>query len=306
MALHRRTLLRTGFAGGIAALAGCSNSLAGGSEGATFADWLYAPGTVADTDHYLSLRYEPAAIADRAGEFDGDVYDALRAFGSSARDTVGFRFAGTDVHLAFGKNSVLTADFEASEVVSTLKDDEFVAGGSYGGFDQYLGPDENTAVGVGSDAVVVARSSGIFGSGVQAPRILQAIADAHNGDTERYADASADFETLTGALGDGALQSARTHPETDETDTEDGEFAGEVARGIDSTLTDEGIETTFALVFTDGSAVDAVAVEDWVAANRNDGTFATFESVEVSTDGRTALVTGTEPTAEYDFYLRDF
>ena len=306
MALHRRTLLRTGLAGSIAALAGCSNPLAGGSDGATFADWLYEPGTVADTDHYLSLRYEPAGIADRAGEFDGDVYDALRAFGSDARETVGFRFAGTDAQLVFGKNSILTADFEASEVDSTLKDDEFVAGGSYGDFDQYLGPDENTAVGVGSEAVVVARSSGIFGGGVQAANILQAIIDAHNGDRERYTDASPAFETLTDALGDGALQSARTHPETDETDTEDGEFAGEVARGIDSRLTDEGIETTFALVFTEESAVDTVAVEDWVAANRNDGTFANFESVEVSTDGRTALVVGTEPTAEYDFYLRDF
>lgn len=268
-----------------------------------FSDWLYEPGTVADTDHYLSLRYTPAALADRSGDFDDGVYELLRAFGSDARDLVGFGFGGTDAQLVFGRNSVLVADFEASEVRSTVQSKEFVSTGEYGDFAQFVGPDEDTAVGVGGDAVVVARSTGIFGGGVDAASILQAILDVHAGDAESYPADSADFQTLLDELGTGALDSARTHPETPETDTDEGVFAGEVARGVRSRLVDEGIETTFALVFAEAGDVDTGDLEDWTAAS---DTFDTFESVEVTTSGRAALVTGTEPTAAYDFYLESF
>lgn len=304
MHVTRRQLLASGSAATVAALAGCSGTLAGGgSAGASFRDWLYEPGTVADTDHYLALRYTPAALADRSGDFDDGVYDLLRAFGSDARDLVGLGFGGTDAQLVFGRNSVLVADFEASEVASTLQGNDFVSTGEYGEFAQFVGPDEDTAVGVGSDAAVVARSTGIFGGGVEAARILQAIVDVQTGDAESYAADSADFETLVDELGAGALASARTHAETDETDTDEGAFAGEVARGVNSTLVDDGVETTFALVFAESGDVDTGDLEDWTAAS---DTFDTFESVEVTTSGRAALVTGTEPTAEYDFYLESF
>jgi hypothetical protein len=306
MTLSRRTLLRAGAVSGAAALAGCTTLLGGGRRAASFDDWLYEPGTVADTDHYLALRYTPSVIAERASSFDDTVYDVLQAFGSDSRDLVGVGFAQTDAELVFGKNSVLTADFEASDVEATLKDDDFVAEGTYKEFDVFLGPNENTAVGIGGAAIVVARSSGIFGGGVRAERIFQAIIDAQAGDTERYVDDSDDFATLIEELGDGNLQSARTHEETDSTDTDEGRFTGEVARGITSSLVDEGIETTFVLVFNEASDIDSGDIEDWIAANDSDGTFANFESVEVSTSGRTALVTGTEPTRAYDFYLESF
>lgn len=304
MELTRRRLLASGAAATGAALAGCSGGLGGGAgAGATFGDWLYEPGTVADTDHYLALRYTPAALADRSGDFDDGVYDLLRAFGRDARDLVGFGFGGTDAQLVFGPNSVLVADFETEAVTSTLQGNDFVSTGEYGEFAQYVGPDEDTAVGVGSDAVVVARSTGIFGGGVEAARILQAIVDVQAGDAESYAADSADFEALVDELGPGALASARTHPETDRTDTDEGAFAGEVARGVRSTLTEDGVETTFGLVFTEAGDADTGDIEDWTATS---DTFDTFDSVEVSTSGRTALVTGTEPTAEYDFYLESF
>lgn len=303
MRLTRRRLLASGSAAAVAALAGCSSSSSGASTGASFRDWLYEPGTVADTDHYLALRYTPAALADRSGEFDDDIYDLLRAFGSDARDLVGFRFGGTDAQLVFGRNSVLVADFEPDEVKSTLQGNDFVARSDYADFAQFVGPGEDTAVGVGSDAVVVARSTGIFGGGVEAARILQAIVDVRAGDAESYAADSADFETLLDELGSGALASARTHPETDRTDTDAGTFAGEVARGVASDLVDDGVETRFALVFTSEADVDTGDVEDWTATSDS---FSSFDTVEVEMSGRTALVTGTEPTAEYDFYLESF
>jgi hypothetical protein len=307
MSLSRRTLLRTTAVAGTAALAGCSGVLSRGrGPAAAFGDWLYEPGTVADTDHYLALRYTPGAIAERASSFDGTVYDVLKAFGSRSRDIVGFGFAQTDAQLVFGKNSVLTADFESSDVEATLRDDDFAADGTYGEFDVFLGPNEDVAVGIGDSNVVVARDSGIFGGGVEAERILRAIVDTEAGDAQRYVDDDTDFGTLVDELGDGAVQSARSHEETDSTDTDDGEFAGEVARGIGSSFVEDGIETTFALVFDEASDVDTNDIDDWVSANDGDGTFANFESVDVSTSGRTALVTGTEPTRAYDFYLESF
>jgi hypothetical protein len=86
---------------------------------------------------------------------------------------------------------------------------------------------------------------------------------------------------------------------------DEGTFAGEVARGVSSSFVDDGIETTFALVFAESGDVDTGDLEDWVEA-AGDGTFANFESVDVSTSERTALLTGTEPTREYDFYLEGF
>jgi hypothetical protein len=150
---------------------------------------------------------------------------------------------------------------------------------------------------------VLARSTGLFGSADNARLILRAVLDVRNGDAESYVRDSDDFGTLVDELGGGALQSARTHTETDATDTDEGAFADEAARGVTSSFVDAGIETTFALVFTESGDVDAGDLEDWVET-AGDSTFANFESVDVSTSGRTALLTGTEPTREYDFYSK--
>ena len=299
MTRTRRSLLKVAAASGAVALAGCS-SILGGSEGASETQWLYQPGTVGDVDHYLSLRYKPSAIAERAANFDDDVYDAMRSFGSSARDLVGFEFGTTDAQLAFGKNAVLAADFETDDVASTLEAAEFSDEDAYKNFDVYVGPDEDAAVGIGSSEVVVARSTGIFGSADNAEAVLEGILDVNAGDAESYAADSEDFEALTDAFGDSAIQSMRTYDEVESTDTDDGDFAGEVARGIDSVLVDDGIETTFLRVFNEASDIDDGDVEDWVDA---DDTFDEFQDVEISTNGRVVDVTGTEATGAYDFYV---
>ncbi|MFC6951834.1 hypothetical protein [Halorubellus litoreus] len=299
MTRTRRSLLKVTAASGAVALAGCS-SILGGSEGASETQWLYQPGTVGDVDHYLSLRYKPSAIAERAANFDDDVYDAMRSFGSSARDLVGFEFGTTDAQLAFGKNAVLAADFETDDVASTLEAEEFSGEDTYKNYDVYVGPDEDAAVGIGSSEVVVARSTGIFGSADNAEAVLEGILDVNAGDAESYTADSEDFKALTDAFGDSAIQSMRTYDETESTDTDDGDFAGEVARGIDSVLVDDGIETTFVRVFNEASDIDEGDIEDWVDA---DDTFDEFQDVEISTNGRVVQVTGTEATGAYDFYV---
>ncbi|WP_227132125.1 hypothetical protein [Halorubellus salinus] len=299
MTRTRRSLLKVAAASGAVALAGCS-SILGGSGGASETQWLYQPGTVGDVDHYLSLRYKPSAIAERAANFDDDVYDAMRSFGSSARDLVGFEFGTTDAQLAFGKNAVLAADFEADDVASTLEAEEFSDEDAYKNYDVYVGPDEDAAVGIGSSEVVVARSTGIFGSADNAEAVLEGILDVNAGDAESYAADNEDFKALTDAFGDSAIQSMRTYDEVESTDTDDGDFAGEVARGIDSVLVDDGIETTFVRVFNEASDIDDGDIEDWVDA---DDTFDEFQDVEISTNGRVVEVTGTEATGAYDFYV---
>lgn len=294
--------MKVAAASGAAALAGCSSILPGSEPAASTSGWLYEPGTVADVEHYLALRYRPAALAERGANFDDDVYDAMQAIGASARDLVGFDFEETDAQLLFGQNSVIETEFEASDVVAVLESDDFTEADAYGDFDVYVGPDEDAAVGIGGSTVVVARSTGIFGSADNAEAILEAILDVNAGDAESYGEDSEDFQTLADAVADGDVQSVRTHEETTETDTEDGVFAGEVARGVDSRLVDDGIETTFVRVFNEASDIDGGDVEDWVDAN---DTFADFESVDVSTDGRVVEVTGTEQTGAYEFYVSD-
>jgi len=244
-------------------------------------------------------------VAEHASALDGNVYDLLRAAGSGTRDLLGVGFAGTDAQLGFGNNGVLTGEFDADDVAATLTDAGFRNDGSTDDFDTYVGPDEDAGVALADGRAVVARSTGIFGSADNARVILRVVLDVNSGDAESYVEDSADFGTLVDELGDGAIQSARTHPETDATDTDEGAFAGEVARGVTSSFVDDGVETTFALVFAESGDVDTGDIEDWVEA-AGDGTFENFESVDVSTSDRTALVTGTEPTREYDFYLEGF
>lgn len=301
MTTSRRDVLRASAVAGAAAIAGCS-SITGGSGGSADAgkNWLYEPGTVADVDHYLALRYAPATVAERGANFDDEVYDAMQAFGSSARALVGFEFASTDAQLAFGKNAVLEAEFESESVVSRLEGEDFESEGAYTEFDVYVGPDQDAAVGIGDETVVVARSTGIFGGADDAESVLQAILDVNAGDAESYVEDTADFETLVDATGDGDVQSVRTHAETDATDTDEGEFRGEVARGIDSTLVDDGVETTFVRVFNEASDIDEGDLQDWVDES---DTFNDYQSVDISTDGRVAEITGTEATGSYDFYV---
>lgn len=304
MTTARRTFLRTAAATGALALAGCTGLLDGDGELAA-GDWLYEPGTVSDVDHYLALRYAPSELADRGGSFDDGVYDAMRAFGNAARDRVDLSFAQTTEQLVFGPNSVLKADFEPDDVASSLEADDYASEGEYEGFDVYVGPGEDAAVGIDDDVLVVARSTGIFGSADNAESILEAILDVNAGNAESYVEDNEDFETLVDATDDGEIQSMRTHEETSTTDTDDGRFAGEVARGIDSELEDDNrIETTFVRVFDEASDIDDGDVEDWVDANQ-DGTFADFDDVEIEIDGRTVEVTGTEPTSAYDFYVEN-
>jgi hypothetical protein len=160
MTRTRRSLLKVAAASSAAALAGCSSVVPGsGSTAASTSGWLYEPGTVADVDHYLALRYRPAALAERGANFDDAVYDAMQALGGSARDLVGFDFEDTDAQLLFGQNSVIETEFEASNVAAVLESDDFTEEDAYGDFDVYVGPDEDAAVGLGESAVVVARSA---------------------------------------------------------------------------------------------------------------------------------------------------
>ena len=302
MTRTRRSLLKVAAASGAAAVAGCSSIIPGSEPAASTSGWLYEPGTVADVEHYLALRYRPATLAERGPNFDDAVYDSMQALGRSARDLVGFDFEETDAQLLFGQNSVVETEFEASNVVAVLESDDFTEEDAYGDFDVFVGPNEDAAVGIGGSTVVVARSTGIFGSADNAEEILEAILDVNAGDAESYGEDNEDFQTLADAVADGDVQSVRTHEETTETDTEDGVFAGEVARGVDSQLVEDGIETTFVRVFNEASDIDDGDVEDWVDAS---DTFSDFESVDVSTDGRVVEVTGTEQTGAYEFYIGD-
>lgn len=303
MSPTRRTILRTAPTVSAVALAGCAAVFGDRSATATFDGWLYEPGTVGDNDHYLAVRYRPASLAERANSFDDDVYAVLREFGSAARETVGVAFGETDEQLVYGQNAVIAAEFEPDSVASRLKRDDFVAEGEYEGYETYVGVDDDVAVGIGADVLVVTYSSGIFGMADDAESILQTTVDVQTDDERSYGEAEDDFDALLSAVEDGEIQSVRTHDETQSTDAPDGEFAGAVARGVDSSLVEDGLETTFAIVFADESDVNESALQTWVDENRTDGTFENFSSVEVSADGRVGLVTGTEPTSQYDFYL---
>jgi len=316
----RRRFLAASAVMGTGALAGCNAvrdaiPFIGGGGLGDYQQWV-VPGDEfdqgADTVNFRAANQQ--AIYDNRDSLQPSTYQSLRA--TYRRIGVVGRDVSMDLAMPRGgsePNRVLNGSFEVSEVTAELEDDtntEYESDGDHDGFEIFVVSDTDqpqTAVGVSEGTIVIGhRVEPPFGAdwdAVPAADVVEGIVDAGSGSGNRAVDSSEDFATLVNTLNSGTRLSGGVRDEevgSDDgpnADAEAGQFEGEVASGQSVSINGSTTSIQWVVVFSSEGDVDTGDVNDWVEARDNSGTLARARNVEVSQNGRTAVV-----NAEIDTY----
>lgn len=295
----RRDVLKTGAAaGGLAALgglAGCSSiPFVGG--GGSYAQWLYAPGAIGDSDHYAFSYQNDQAIKSNEDEFDSEYFDRQE----SAEDNWPLSQLGVDYdevndRLRLGAGGVINGSFNQSDVIGELDDNDFDdEDDDYSGYAIYQKNDAQ-AVGVQNNQAVYAQRG--FGSGdVDVVDAVETIIDTKTGDEDRYQNESDAMSVVLNQVSGGDITFGNTQEEADDTNTDRAQFEGQVGTGVQGNFKGDTTNVKYAIVFADSDDVDTGDVEDWT---EDSNTFDDVDNVSVTKNGRTAVVTGQIDTDDW-------
>lgn len=297
----RRGALRLGggaaLTGLTAGLAGCSGLLGGGDNEDEFTQWLPAPGeltrpgsdTTEEVEHYRAVFNDVQPLRDN----DVEVPAYLPAYASTAG------VAADDVEtatLVSPLGIVFTGDFDAESVTDELEGMGHTEQSEHEGFTihamEHEGEGEYEVVGGSDDAVVLSRGNPIdAGTG-----FVETVIDARNGNVDRYAEASEDFDLLMNDIGTGVYRTAETHPEVEETTAADAlssTFDGQVAEGAAIRIDGETVRQTWGKVFIDADTVPSEDLAAWVEEYEDERwAFGRFEEFSTEESGRVWTVSG--------------
>lgn len=293
----RRQLLRrgSGALGSVALVgtAGCTGRLPNptGSGRPDYTRWM--PATLQEVSppvRFTAENYSSFA-ADR-DELDDDLLERLDELERHWKPA-DVPWEDVTMALKFNGAVVVQAEFERDEVLEDYAAENFETEDQHGGFAVLLGPEGKLAAAVGDDTLVT-------WWGTDSVAVVENIVDAGNGDSERYADASEDFDELTGALGDGDYIDGETMEKTTTHDPEDGHFGNVVARGESWRIDGATTDGRWVLVF-EGDGADTDDLRDWFESReQNDGwsVYGEWEDPRYSRDGRLGIVEATIDTSE--------
>lgn len=253
--------------------------------GADYAAWLPSPEAY-DSNHYVFDLRRPSAILDNESHLEEnasmlqDVSDFKDPFSPTEMDLL--LSAGT---LDTFEITVIVGGYDTGEVETAAKNGslgfELSAAGDLHGFTIYEADGGGDALAVSEDAVVTSERR----------QMLEPAIEAWAGERERYVDTSDHLRTVIDTLGDGTSLKAQTY-EPDQHQRDD-YVPGAVASG--SVLQVNGSTTAYTgtLVFEDGKAAGAEVQTDFSGREY----FESLREIDVTTDGRVAVVTGTADTA---------
>lgn len=301
----RRRFLKTSGAvvgtGILGASAGCTGILGGGGGGGSglsaHTDWFYEPGMIQDTDHHAISYQANVEIVNYEDEFDSDYYDSTEESFESSYEFLDLDFDEVESQTSFGGFlATLLSGYQVnrSEVVESLEDNDYEDDDEYEGVQVFLGPNESRAVGLTNNEILV--TSGSWSTDDEAIDVLETAVDTYNGEEARYVDENEDFAAVTSQLSGGTFDYATTHEETEETNAENGQFEGAVARGSSESVNGETMDVQAVIVFDDADDIDMGDVEDF----RDDSdTFDDIDDVSLNSSGRSVIITGTMDTDDY-------
>lgn len=285
----RRDVLRRGAAAigaaTIAGSAGCMGILGGGGDST---QWLPAPGTLADDDHYSFSVSRLSSIAAHEDEFDD-----TESFEEYER-----QWAPADVDwdevenlVSFNGVSVVEADFETDAVVSDFESDDYETDEEYEGFTLMLAASERWAVAVGDGTLLFTHGgySETDGPVEAAKRVI----DTKNGESDRYTTANEDLDEVMTELDGGENVFAYTRDPADDGERDRGAFENLAAWGNQTTIDGEESDGTWVWVYDTEADADVGAIEEWTASERS-----MFDDVEVTENGRVVVVEATAETAD--------
>lgn len=295
----RRDVLRTGAAaGGLAALgglAGCSSiPLIGGGAGG-YAQWLYAPGAIGDGDHYAFSYQNDQAIRNNEDEFDESYFDRQESTEDSfPLNDMGVDYDEVNNRLSLGTGGVVNGQFQQSDVVDELDDEDYDdEDEDYSGYAIYQ-KNDSRAVGVRNNQAVYVQAG--FGGDVDVVDAVETIIDTKTGDEDRYQNESEDMNTVLNQVGSGDIVFGFTREEVDDTNTDRGQFEGQVGTGVQANFNGDTTNVKYAIVHADSDEVDMDEIEDWVD---DSDTFDDVDNVSTNQNGRTAVITGQIDTDDW-------
>lgn len=288
---RRREALKFGGAIGALALAGCTSQVPIGGGGSDYADWLYAPGTVNDVDHYGFSWVRPATLDEHEDELAEDTFSSLERVADNVQDIVDIDLDEMEglLRLNFEFPAVITGSFDVEDLAEDLEDADYDDEGDHEGFTIFLSSDEFAAVGVSDSAVIVAGP----GASDDADEVVEIVIDTSLGEEDRYAEESDDFAELERVLDVGEIAFGLTEEEADDTDVTIGRFENMVARGISWGVSPDVSNMQFVIVFEDEDDIDIEEVEEWIDETDSSGdTFDDVDDISVNQRGRSVEVTG--------------
>jgi len=308
----RRSLLRRGLAtvatGAVASSAGCTDTLSnlGGSGSTTpekeekpaasvYTEWLPAPSSVGDEDHYAFTYLDMASIESNEDELGPAEYDPDDTEGRWAPLDIDW----TDVSnlVLFSDSFVAEADFDRDEAISTLEGEEYTEDSTYEGYTIMLSEYEDEAIAIGDGVVVGASATNPEGEDGDTSDV-ETIIDTKAGAADRYID-DEDLSVLTEELGRATSVTGRTTEQPDFPDPEDAEFENMVARGSNSVIDGETTDRKWVVVYESEDDADTDALEEWVNQNDNYGDqFDDVDDISYDTRGRLGIITGTSDTED--------
>lgn len=309
----RREFLRTSGAlastAVIGGIAGCFGGHSGGDGGdeskgpqPAFAlgSWLPQPGTVTAKDHYSFEFFSYDRLLSAEMSLKEGAYSEMinRTNGKGEQPWPLPSASGRPIDTL---SEYVSADNNSQQVLygnhapkaigdGLVKNLGFERAGEYRKYDLFRTElqqqSANIAIGV-SDYVM------LWIQDESAVEAIKTLADTQTGQTPVYADGNDDFVELFEHVEGGDRVLGETSEPVSQTNLDAPIFEGEVGYGYKLRLDGDPIDETYAIVFEDESAVDADAVEQWVAENESDGRrFAPHTSVSIEQDGRTVLVSG--------------
>lgn len=171
---RRRFLKTSGAVVGtsiLGASAGCTGILGGGGGGGgaipgSYTDWQYAPGEIRDTDHYSFSGMAPIEIDEYEDGFDDDVFEGMEANFESSYEFLDLDFDEVETTLSFDGSTaqvLMGYTVDREDVADELEDNDFEEGEEYEGYQQFVGPNEQRAVGINDSDIVIGRSTAMTG-----------------------------------------------------------------------------------------------------------------------------------------------
>jgi hypothetical protein len=306
----RRTVLKAGVAAGslavVGSMAGCSGLLGGGG-GASYSSWLYAPGTVGESDHYSFSITDHQDIRDNEQTLeDEDRFDSYESREDSfPLDQMNVSYDEVNETISVGRGgsfgggggSVVTGSFSESDVIDELEDNEqFSDESEHEGYTIFSVSSQGSstarqAIGVSGSTAVAANAQG---PETGAEEVLEVLIDTDNGDEERYTEDNDDMNVVVNEVGSGTFVNGSTADSTDETNVEQGAFGGQVGSGSRITINGDTSDVKSVLVFDSSDDIDMGDIEDYTDTDR----FDRFDDISTSQSGRAVTITASADTED--------
>lgn len=288
--------------GAAAAGLGVTGSMAGCSAvqdavpflggGASYTQWLGAPGTLNDdADHYSFSFRNYQTVRNNEDNFDSDVYEGFEdAEDSFPLDPMDVDLDEVNSRISGNGAGIIQGSFNADDVGSELEDNDFDEDGDHKNYTIYV-KEESQGVAVKNN-VAIHVSLGFYSDDDAEPAdMLETVIDVKTGEEDRYTNEEEDFQLLTNRLGSGAYVSGGTQEEIDDDNANatQGRFEGTVASGSQMVINGETSKLKGVNVFNSADDVDMDDVEEYVEENEF---LDEFDNVSSNQNGRTVIVTG--------------